>query len=442
MQTTVRSNPVWMSSAEAAAKLGVSLPTLYSYVSRGWLHPQPAAVAAHAGGADGASATQGESGANDAKGAKGASRAKLYRRGEVERLARRNDAAHEPRRATQAALNFGLPVLESSLCLIEDGRYYYRGIDAVELAAKATLEDVAALLWNCDEQALRRQNNLQACPRLPDDTLPMPKRMRLRFEPLASRWALLDVPAGDHGAHWPLVQAMMLAATGCAPQTVSAPSHVHLHEQLAAGWGLSAAAAGELRRALVLVADHELNVSSFTARCVASTGVDAAAAVVAALGALSGPRHGAMSIEVESLWPQFGSESRDAARLERWLDDRPARIPGFGHALYPDGDPRAQALLARLPRHSAHDRLLQAMQRRSGHAPNLDYALTALTRELAAPPGAAFALLAIGRSVGWLAHVFEQRALDTLIRPRAAYVGPLPQRSAPQAPIGRVIRRR
>ncbi len=436
MQTTDGSNPVWMSSAEAAARLGVSLPTLYSYVSRGWLHPQPATVAAHA---DGAVATQGESGA---KSAKGASRAKLYRRGEVERLARRNDAAHEPRRATQAALSFGLPVLESSLCLIEDGRYYYRGIDAVEMAATATLEDVAALLWSCDEQALRRQDNMQACPRLPDDTLPMPQRMRLRFEALASRWALLDVPAGDHGAHWPLVQVMMLAATGRSPQPVSAPSHAHLHEQLAAAWSLSAAAAGELRRALVLVADHELNVSSFTARCVASTGVDAAAALVAALAALSGPRHGAMSIDVEALWPQFESESRDAARLERWLDDRRARIPGFGHALYPDGDPRAQALLARLPRQSARDRLVQAVQRRSGQAPNLDYALTALTRELAAPPGAAFALLAIGRSVGWLAHVFEQQALGMLIRPRAAYVGALPQRSLPQAPVGRVIRRR
>jgi citrate synthase len=303
------------------------------------------------------------------------------------------------------------------------------------LAATATLEDVAALLWNCDGRALLRQHDVQPCAGRVDAGLPMPQRLRMRFEPLASRWALQGVPAGEHGAHWPLVQAMLQAATGCAVS--SAP----VHEQLAAAWGLSAGAADELRRALVLVADHELNVSSFTARCVASTGADAAAALAAALAALSGPRHGAMSIEVEALWPQFETASRNAARLERWLD-RQSRVPGFGHALYPDGDPRAQALLARLPRHTARDRLVQAMQRRSGQAPNLDFGLVALTRELAAPEGAAFALFAIGRSVGWLAHVFEQQAQGALIRPRAAYVGAMPQPPVLPAPIGRVIRRR
>lgn len=417
-----------MSSAQAAARLGVSVTTLYSYVSRGLLHPLPASEVARENDPHGVATAQ------DLHGVKGSSRAKFYRRNEVERLARRNAAAHEPRRATKAALDFGLPVLESALCLIEGGRFFYRGIDVLELAEHATLEETAALLWSCDSQALRQQA-MPRWPTLAADERPMPQRMRARFNQIVSQGEWTAALADDRAAHWSLVQAMLLAGTGCVPAPPGAPLHV----QIDAAWGLPTNRADDVRRALVLTADHELNASSFTARCVASTGADAAAAMSAALAALGGPRHGAMSLDLEALWPQVEAASRSATRVEQWLDGQ-KRVPGFGHALYPEGDPRARALLMRLPAQLTHARLVQAIHRRAGREPNLDFGLVALTRALGAPPGAAFALFAIARSVGWLAHVFEQQALGTLIRPRAAYIGPRVQPPGLQPPNGRVIR--
>lgn len=388
----------WLPARAAAALLGVSLATLYSYVSRGLLHP----------------------------GANGSQRGKRYRRAELQRLAQRHAAAREPRRVAGAALDFGLPVLASSLSLIEQGQLYYRGQNAVLLAETATLEDIATLLWDC-----RRDELCSELPPLAPHVkaalargapAPMPQRMLAAFHTLADAWAAsaVDEPVG---AAWRWVQAMLIAATG------RMPSRAALHEQLRLAWGLDAAAGDELRRALVLCADHELNASSFTARCVASTGAAPVAAVAAALAALTGPRHGGMTAAVEAMWPKM-------ARVV-------GSPPGFGHALYPDGDPRGRHLLARLPHDARRERLISAVHERSGLAPSLDFGLVALRRALGAPPGAAFATFAIGRTVGWLAHVFEQRASGVLIRPRAAYVGPRPEPlPVPAARKGRVIKQR
>lgn len=424
---------VWLSSSEAAARLGVSLPTLYSYVSRGLLHPRPA------------SEMTPEMSVQSTGMARPSGRAKFYRRSEVDRLARRHAAAREPRSAARATLDFGLPVLASGLCLIEQGRFHYRGLDVLDLAEHATLEDAAALLWSCDRQALAQHAMRPAPawlgqgPRAPPPATPqaMPRHLRACFGQIVTQAAWVPPPAGERAAHWSLVQAMLVAATGQRP----APGNAPLHRQLAAAWGLKAGQADQLRRALVLAADHELNASSFTARCVASTGADADAAVTAALAALSGPRHGAMSVDLEALWPQALAAARSAPRLAAWLAGR-RQLPGFGHALYPEGDPRATALLASLPPDRVRDRLVQAVHQHIGRAPNLDFGLVALVRALKAPPGAAFALFAIARCVGWLAHVFEQQAQGSLIRPRAAYVGLRPVADAPPVSTGRVIRRR
>lgn len=380
----------WLPARTAAALLGVSLGTLYSYVSRGLLHPV----------------------------ADGVQRGKRYRRAEVQRLARRHADARQPRRVAGAALDFGLPVLESGLSLIEHGRLYYRGHDALRLADAATLEDIAATLWGCAPA-------ISATPAVPrrmssPAVQAMPQRMLSAFHRVVDAWG--GDTGGEPATAWRWVQAMLVAATGRAPAR-GAPG---LHRQLAAAWGLDARAADELRRALVLCADHELNASSFTARCVASTGASPSAALAAALAALSGARHGGLTAEVEAMWPHKGR-----------FDGLP---PGFGHALYPDGDPRGRYLLQRLPCDKRRDRFVAAVHQRHGVAPTLDFGLVALRRALGAPPGAAFAIFAIGRSVGWLAHVFEQQRGGALIRPRAAYVGPLPESA--QRPAGRVIRRR
>ena len=113
-----------------------------------------------------------------------------------------------------------------------------------------------------------------------------------------------------------------------------------------------------------------------------------------------------------------------AAEPETAIATRLARgeqIPGFGQRLYPDGDPRAAVLLQCLRVPPRAQRVIDVMQPMTGLAPNIDYALLVLERALRLPPGSAFALFAVGRTVGWIAHALEQWRDGTLIRPRAVY---------------------
>ncbi len=100
---------------------------------------------------------------------------------------------------------------------------------------------------------------------------------------------------------------------------------------------------------------------------------------------------------------------------------RGEHIPAFGHKLYPDGDPRAAALLPRLPTRSQGQRLIDAMRTMTGIAPNIDFALLMVEKRLGLPDGAAFAMFAVGRTVGWIAHALEQWRDDELRWPRAVY---------------------
>ena len=140
-----------------------------------------------------------------------------------------------------------------------------------------------------------------------------------------------------------LVRVLLFCVAG------SPPTAAPLHEQLATAWRLDAAGADLVRMALVLCADHELNASSFTARCVASTGASLRAAVIGGLAALSGGRHGGMTARIESFWHGLDQGS-PLVQLRRRLAADEA-LPGFGHPLYPEGDARAAVLLERiLPR--------------------------------------------------------------------------------------------
>src|SRR5262249_10504397 len=99
-------------------------------------------------------------------------------------------------------------------------------------------------------------------------------------------------------------------------------------------------------------------------------------------------------------------------------------IPGFGHPLYADGDPRASALLAAFDPPKLFRQMAAKVQNETGQRPNLDFAVLAVVERFALPEDAAFSLFALGRSVGWLAHAIEQATAGQLIRPRARYVGP------------------
>jgi citrate synthase len=188
---------------------------------------------------------------------------------------------------------------------------------------------------------------------------------------------------------------------------------------------LDSAGADKLRAALVLSADHELNASTFTVRCIASTGAALPAALQGGLAALSGPRHGGMTGRVEALFEALERDG-DPQRLIAGRVARGESVPGFGHLLYPAGDPRGAALLALAEPDDLTAGLVRVVADLTGQLPSLDIGLVALARRLYLPAGSAAALFAIGRTAGWLAHALEQVGQNRLIRPRARYTGPMP----------------
>jgi citrate synthase len=399
-----------LTAAEAAAALGISLPTLYAYVSRGMLSSSPDAQGKH----------------------------RLYDAGEVRRLARRKEDGKRAGKVAQKVLDWGVPVLESSITLVADGRLLYRGHDAMELARTASLEDVAALLWECSTK------RIADAPAIPFAAAQWTAWLKLWGDstPLDRALVLLPAAAAQMPRVWALGRDAQLD-TACAVMRLlaaamisAAPSNELLHKQLASAWNVrNRQQAGLLRAALVACADHELNASTFTVRCITSTGTHLFGAVAGGLAALSGPRHGGETVRIAALL----DEASRAPDLDRYLANRLARVEhgshgpvlsGFGHLLYPDGDPRARLLLEMLadcaPARSPLGEMLalaRTVHDTTGAEPNVDFALVAIERVLGLPAGAAFTLFAVGRVVGWIAHAMEQTRDGRLIRPRARYIG-------------------
>ncbi|HVR98212.1 MAG TPA: citrate synthase family protein [Thermoanaerobaculia bacterium] len=400
-----------MSAQEAAAELGVSLATLYAYASRGMLRSEPVP---------------------------GETRAKRYPREDVLRLKDRKEMRRDPERVAPKALDWGTPVLESAITLIAGGRIYYRGQDAVELARRRTIEEVASLIWtgsfDMAEDLFRGEP-----PELPrpvlrlleaSDLTPV-ERCQVAL-PLAGRidlaaWDLRPQAVASTGGR--ILRLLVRVAAG----RPSRKRERSLASLLQEGWAPGRPeAAGPIGSALILAADHELNVSAFTARCVASSGAMPYDVVTGALAALKGRRHGGHTERVEALFREAGS----AAEARRVLADRLRRgeeIPGCGQPLYPDGDPRGSALLAFAaelapgsPALELSSVLAEGIRELLGEHPTIDFGLVTLARVLQLPEGAPLALFALGRTIGWIGHAIEQYGTGRLIRPRASYTGPPP----------------
>jgi citrate synthase len=153
----------------------------------------------------------------------------------------------------------------------------------------------------------------------------------------------------------------------------------------------------------------------------ASTGASLAACALAGLATLSGPLHGGAAASIGDLADEAertGADEAVATRLAHGIT-----APGFGHPLYPDGDPRAQALLGAFAAPAPLEALRRVMESATGQHDNVDFALLALARALRLPPDAPFVLFAVARCAGWTAHAVEQIAEGALIRPRARYAG-------------------
>jgi citrate synthase len=397
----------FLTAQEAAAELGISLATLYAYASRGMLRSEPVP---------------------------GEPRARRYPREDVLRLREKKELRKEPEKAAPKALSWGMPVLESALTLIQDGRLYYRGRNAVELARTSTVEEVAALLWTGDPGEAGRLFAGEPPPMawsLPGELTPV-ERCQVAL-PLAgaadlAAWDLRPAAVAAAGAR--ILRFMARVAAG-DPSPLPTDSIAAI---LQAGWAPDRPeAAGPIGAALILAADHELNVSAFTARCVASANASPWDVVSAGLAALKGSRHGGHTERVEALFREAGS----AAGARRVLADRLRRgepIPGCGHSLYPDGDPRGAALLEMAveiapgsPEVECALAMADAYRELIHEHPTIDHGLVALSRALDLPEHTPLALFALGRTIGWIGHAIEQYGANKLIRPRAAYVGEPPE---------------
>ncbi|TMJ71924.1 MAG: excisionase [Alphaproteobacteria bacterium] len=393
---------MYLTARETAERLGIKRDTLYAYVSRGLLRSQPIP----------------------------GSRERGYRTEEVERLR----AGRGLSRATRSEPF--VPVIDSAICLIEGGRLYYRGHDAIRLAETTTLEDIAGLLWGQDPISTFRHSQRSEARGIGGRvgaaaSLGVIERCHVRLAELAAA----DLGALDLTPHGIVRtgRAILYELAACIGDRPTAPDPVH--EQLAALWRLDQKGADLIRRCLVLLADHELNASTFVARCVASTGATPYAVVSGALAALSGRRHGGASASAEALLHEIAERDDPLAVMAARLA-RNEMLPGLGHPLYPAGDPRAAALLnAAMAAIPASRPLIEAAvaaaRQLVPQPPNVDFALAAATTALGLPQGTALAIFILGRTVGWIAHAIEQYQSDVLIRPRARYTGPRPGEENP-----------
>lgn len=220
---------------------------------------------------------------------------------------------------------------------------------------------------------------------------------------------------------WVLARALM----------PSAPMDETLVGTLARGWQVERVEL--LNAALILSADHELNASAFAARVVASAEANPYAVVTAGLAAVAGFKHGGHIRRVAAFLREIESAG-DIHAVTREHLQRGEVISGFGHTLYPDGDPRAALLLTLLneafPGHAdlaLVNTVAAEVEGIIGEAPTIDLALVALQKVLNLPRDAALGIFALGRTAGWVGHAIEQYADGNLIRPRAAYRGKPPK---------------
>jgi citrate synthase len=339
----------------------------------------------------------------------------------------------------------------------------YRGYAVQDLAAHRSFEEVAYLLWHGElptAEQLAAQNEVERANRalrddlvatllaLPSSAHPMDV-MRTGVSILGawdpSEGELTEPALLDKSLRLFAVLPAMVALT---QRRIRGEQPVAPRDDLGYAENFLYMTLGEVPEeevvrafevSLVLYAEHTFNASTFTARVVASTLSDLYSAVTAAIGALRGPLHGGANEAVMATFAEIGSAAEAPAWLDKALAEK-RKVMGFGHRVYKRGDSRVPTMRAALQRvadvrDGAHlvemyESLAGAMMAAKGLHPNLDY-----------PAGPAYHLMGFetpvftpifvaSRITGWTAHVIEQLADNSLIRPTSQYTGH-PQRELP-----------
>jgi citrate synthase len=406
-----------LTSAEAAERLGVKPATIYAYVSRGLLHPERTSTGS------------------------------TFDRHEVLQLAR---SARQPggpgrvdgRRPDRSERGSDAPAFITELTLIEGGRLYYRGLDAVELSRRRSFEETAGWLWSGGWGS--GEEHWAVPPAMADVLASVPDGATLveRFMAGVVAMSLRDDLRHDLTATGVAVagRTVLAGLASVLPYSRAVaggrrgePMAVRVWRGLTrtarSGAGLDAVSA-----ALVLAADHELAPSTLAARVAASFRADPYAVVLTGLGPASGSWYTGSTgapTEVERLLVDAAEVGPERAIGERLR--RVGEVPhGFGMPLYPDGDPRGRELLGRLEGVGGPDRIelvhrVVALGRERGFPPpNFDLGLGALSFCAEMAPGSGQAIFTLGKVAGWLAHAIEEYSSPTRFRSRADYVGSRP----------------
>jgi citrate synthase len=402
---------LYMSADEASRSLGVSVDTLYAYVSRKMIRSEKVA----------------------------GTRLRKYWKSDIDKLRRQAGVALTAK--AQAVL-----VSESAITLIADGGLFFRGHDAIALSRHASVESVASLLWQADEALLFSTPPAAAPP---------------QWEQLRARFASLSVPERAMAA-FPLIEqanprTFDLSVSGYArtaadvlrwyaallvnsAEPCSEPLHLYVARKLKAPPGFD----DLIRQLLVLTADHEFDPLTFAVRAVANVGVTPYQAVITGLIASQGQRFQAgRSATVMRFLEEIISSNDGQSVVVRRLRAGEA-LPGFKSAGGPR-DPRPAAIMQSIDR-LFHD---DPAYRRLREAQDIALEASGLTIGFILPilfighrlglHGSEVGLSVLGRMVGWLAHAMEQFHGHQLIRPHATYTGPLPaatQAGTPDSALG------
>ncbi|TDI76713.1 MAG: citrate synthase [Bacteroidetes bacterium] len=355
----------------------------------------------------------------------------------------------------------GVIALDTEICFIDGqkGILIYSGYDIGDLAAHCSFEEVAFLLWNGrlpDDRELRdlslRLASERTLPPMVIDTL---RLMPEDADPMAalrtgvSILSLFDGEADDMSPEANMRKAIRLTAR--IPVIIAALDRLRKGEEMVdplkdgstatnflymmSGQKPGEAAERTFDACLVLHAEHGLNASTFTGRVIGATLSDMYSAITGAIGALKGPLHGGANIRVmEMLTAIDRSGSSPTTFVKKLLADK-ERVMGFGHRVYKTIDPRATILREMVDSLSAEQgtrkwydmslEIMDVMAKNKNLYPNVDffsasvYATLGISTDLFTP------IFAMARITGWSAHLLEQWKDNRLIRPRAAYTGPV-----------------